>query len=165
MNAPRAEILDTADPRLLSARIVIDAPAERIFSLISDPHMHAQFDGSGTLVGRVRGPARLTLGSRFNVAMRVGVPYRVTSTVVEFEADRLIAWCHLLGNRWRYELRPLAGESGGTPQTEVTESDDLRPMRWFGRFSPAVRNPRAIEVALAKTLVRLKGLAEATPVG
>ncbi|MBU6147525.1 MAG: SRPBCC family protein [Actinomycetales bacterium] len=164
MVAPRAEILDTGDPRLLSARITINASAERIFSLISDPHMHAQFDGSGTVVGRVRGPDRLTLGSRFNVAMRVGVPYRVTSTVVEYEPDLRIAWCHLLGNRWRYELRPLTVAAGEPPQTEVTESDDLRRMRWFGRFSPAVRNTRFVEVAMAKTLVRLKGLAEAAPV-
>ena len=47
------------------------------------------------------------------------VPYRVTSKVVEFDEDRVIAWCHIGGHRWRWELEP-AGDS----QTRVTETYD-----------------------------------------
>ena len=41
------------------------------------------------------------------MSMKLGcIPYRVTSKVVEFEADRRIAWCHLGGHRWRWEVEP-----------------------------------------------------------
>ena len=35
--------------------------------------------------------------------------YRMTSKVVEYEENRRIAWCHLVKNRWRYELEPTEG--------------------------------------------------------
>ena len=44
------------------------------------------------------------LGDRFGMDMKLGVPYRMSSTVVEYEADRLLAWAHFGGHRWRYEL-------------------------------------------------------------
>ena len=51
--------------------------------------------------------------------MRRGLPYRMTSRVVEFDEDRVIAWCHLGGHRWRWELEPT-----GDGQTKVTETFD-----------------------------------------
>jgi hypothetical protein len=52
--------------------------------------------------------------------MRLGVPYRITNTVVEFEEGRLIAWRHFGGHIWRYRLDPVAGG------TKVTEEFDYR---------------------------------------
>ena len=153
---PRAEILDTGEPRLISARIRIDAPASLIFDIIRQPRRHHEFDGSGSVQRAIRGPERLSLGDRFGMDMRFGVRYRITSTVVEFEPDRRIAWCHLLGNRWRYELEPLNDHS-----TLVTESDDLRSVRWFAALSPMARDLRAPSIWIAKSLVALKALAEA----
>ena len=43
------------------------------------------------------GPERLSLGDSFGMKMRMGVPYRMRSKVVEFEPDRRIAWCHFGG--------------------------------------------------------------------
>ena len=51
--------------------------------------------------------------------MKVGVPYRVSSKVVEFEENGRIAWCHFGGHRWRWELEPV-----GAKQTRVTETFD-----------------------------------------
>lgn len=151
---PRATIPDTGNPLIKSAVITIDAPAGQIFALLANPHRHHEFDGSGTVRARVSGPTSLRLGDRFTVSMRVKVPYRVTSTVKEFEPDRLIAWAHLGGHRWRYELRPIDEGS-----TEVTETFD-------GTFSrlpaslPLIGAPEGNQKAVAATLVRLKALCE-----
>ena len=32
------------------------------------------------------------------------MPYRISSTVMEFVENRLIAWAHFGKHRWRYEL-------------------------------------------------------------
>ena len=41
-----------------------------------------------------------------------GLPYKITNRVVEFEADRRIAWRDFGGHRWRYGFSPTA--DGGT---------------------------------------------------
>lgn len=153
----RAQIIDTGDDRVLSAQIVIMAPASVIFDIISRPHRHADVDGSGTVRGVVDGPERLELGARFRMRMHMRIPYRITSTVVEFELDRRIAWAHMLGNRWSYELTPM--DSGSTL---VQETNDLRAAGWRGALSPIARNPGLSQRAIATSLVRLKALAECT---
>lgn len=150
----RAEIIDTGNPLIRSARIVIDAPADRIFAILANPHQHHLIDGSGTVKGRARGSERMTLGSRFSMSMRIGLPYRVVNTVREFEPGRLIAWSHFSGHRWRYELRPINEGS-----TEVTETFDGT----FARTPIALKVMNALpknEIAVAKTLVRLKQVCE-----
>jgi hypothetical protein len=108
---------------------VIPAPPEKIFDLLADPERHKEIDGSGTVQG-VRGESqRLKLGDKFGMSMRMGIPYGMTSTVIEFEENRRIAWQPrpsypligpLFGGRiWRYELEPV--DSG----TRVRESWDI----------------------------------------
>jgi hypothetical protein len=36
----RSEILETGNEKIKSARIVINAPAEKIFAILSDPRRH-----------------------------------------------------------------------------------------------------------------------------
>lgn len=150
----RAEILQTGNPYIRSARITINAPAARIFALIADPHQHHRFDGSGTVQGLARGPERLDLGSRFSMGMKIGAKYRTVNTVNEFSPDRLIAWSHFSGHRWRYELRQISEGA-----TEVTETFDGT----YARIPLALRLMGVLpknEIAVAKTLVRLKRLVE-----
>ena len=118
--------------RVVSVSRVIPAPPEQIFAILSDASKHALIDGSGT-VRELRGkdPEPLRLGSKFGMNMKMGVPYMITNTVVEFEQDRLIAWRHWGRHRWRYELEPVEGG------TKVTESFD---------WSTALV-PKAIELA------------------
>ena len=94
-----------SERRVSATRFVAAEPRE-VFALLQDPAKHASFDGSG-MVQASRGASQLlTLGSRFGMSMKVGVPYAISSKVVEFEQDRRIAWCHLGRHRWRWELEP-----------------------------------------------------------
>lgn len=139
--------------RSVSRSVVVDAPAQQVFDLLADPARHPDFDGSGTVQARLRGPRRLAPGSRFGMRMRLGVPYVIANTVVEFEEGRRIAWRHFGRHVWRYELEPVVGG------TLVTETFD-----WSGALSPKglelarvpARNARSIE----QTLPRLKALVE-----
>lgn len=120
----------STNPREVSVSRTIDATPEKIFGVLTDPTLHSVIDGSGSVKG-VRGTTeRLALGSKFGMNMRIGVPYPITNTVVEFEDGRLIAWRHLMGHRWRYRLEPT--DDG---RTVVTESFD-----WS-----TARSPKAIE--------------------
>ena len=140
----------------VSVERVIPAPPERIFDLLADPRRHREIDGSGTLVEAVDGPERLSLGAVFGMDMRIGGPYRMTNTVVEFEEGRRIAWqprpanaaaSRVIGGRiYRYELEPVPGG------TRVRETWDIRqervpPLLWSLR--PLVRR------SLERTLDRL----------
>ena len=108
------------DTRKVWAVREIDAPAADIFAIVADPTRHQEIDGSGTVQGTSGETSRqLKLGDKFGMKMKWGVPYSVKSTVKEFEQDRLIAWAHFGGHRWRYELEPLDGN-----RTRVTETFD-----------------------------------------
>jgi uncharacterized protein YndB with AHSA1/START domain len=141
-------------PLLISREITIAAPPPAVFSVLANPYRHADFDGSGTVRDTVSGPDRLGLGGTFKTAMKLfGVPYKIVNTVVEFEADRRIAWCHPGKHRWRYELDEVGGG------TRVTETCDLStsPVRGLLVRTPWPRwNAEGIE----KTLPRLKALVE-----
>ncbi len=152
----RAQILDTGDERIVSAEIQIDAPPALIFDIVIQPRRHPEFDGSGGVQGLISGPERLGLGDKFRMQMHIGMRYRITNTVLEYESDRRITWAHLLGNRWTYELMPL--DTGGTL---VRETNDIRAAGWKASLSPVGRNPGIGQKSIAKSLVRLKRLAEA----
>lgn len=134
--------------------IVIDAPAAAIFDVLADPRQHPLFDGSGTVRGMVSGPARLFLGARFGMRMRLGVPYVIRNEVVEFTEDRRIAWRHLGRHVWRYELEPVADDT-----TRVRETFDWAPAV-AGALYPALGFPRRNSAAMVATLGRLKDLVE-----
>ena len=156
MDKVRAEILETDSPYLSSARIEISAPAQQIFDLIADPRCHQLFDGSGTLQGSISGPARLHLGAKFGMAMKIRVPYRITNTVVSFEEGRKISWCHLMKWTWSYELSPTP--SGGTLVVETFDAREIPvyARKWLNFTGGMAHNPKWI----AKSLVRLKAICE-----
>lgn len=150
----RAEILDTSDPYIRSARITINAPAQTIFDVIADPRQHSAIDGSGTVQGTLSGPTRLSLGAKFGMSMKIGLPYTISNTVVEFDEGRRIGWCHLGRHTWRYELDPVDANT-----TIVTETFD-GSTAWF---PPALKLINAYdnnEKAVARSLVNLKALVE-----
>lgn len=152
----RAEILDLGDERVLAAQIEIDAPPEVIFDILIQPRRHPEIDGSGSVQAVIEGPERLSLGAKFRMNMRIGVSYHITNKVIAFEPNRLITWAHLLGNQWTYELTPLDGG-----RTLVRETNNVRAAGWKASLSPAARKLPQIQRSIAKSLVRLKKLAEA----
>jgi uncharacterized protein YndB with AHSA1/START domain len=105
----------TAQPDSETVERVIPAPAEAIFALLADPRRHHDFDGSGSVRDAKNVPDHLELGSTFGMAMKIGIPYSMVSTVIEFEPNRRIAWQTyppigkaIAGGRiWRYELEPV----------------------------------------------------------
>lgn len=149
--------------RTVTVERTIDAPPELIFGLLADPSQHHRIDGSGMLHGRARGPERLQLGAKFSMAMQQSrVRYRSLNRVVEFDENRSIAWetvgerngrRFIGGQRWRYQLVPIAGPDG-LPSTLVLHSYD-----WgAAMFAPAIRlggYPRRMAVGMTKTLQRL----------
>jgi uncharacterized protein YndB with AHSA1/START domain len=139
--------------RQVSATKVINAPATEIFELLVDPAKHALIDGSGTVLGALGGPGRrLGLGDRFGMDMRMGLPYKIKNTVVEFEEGRLIAWRHFYGHRWRWRLTDL-----GDGRTEVTETFDWSTA-WSGFLLERVKFPAKNLKAIRATLDRLDGM-------
>lgn len=150
-----AEILDTGDERIVSAQIEIDAPPEVIFDILIQPRRHREFDGSQSVQAVIEGPERLSLGATFKMKMKIGFNYWVTNKVIVFEPNRRITWAHLLGNQWTYELTPLDGN-----RTLVRETNNIRAAGWKASLSPAARKLSLIERSIAKSLVRLKKIAE-----
>lgn len=152
----RSEILSTGHSRLKSARIEIAATPEKIFSALANPRRHQEFDGSKTITANISGPEKLALGATFGMQMHLGINYRITNTVVEYQEGKLIAWRHLGRWVWRYELKDL-----GTGRTEVTESFDARDIPLLSRIWRRYRKAYPwTEISVAKTLVRLKELVE-----
>jgi hypothetical protein len=121
--------VDHEAKRTWATRTIAASPAT-IFAVVSDASLHPVIDGSG-MVRDVRGSGdhRLALGSKFGMSMRLGLPYRITNTVVEYEPDRLIAWCHPGKHRWRWEVEPV----GDGASSLVTETFD-----WSTAISPKV---------------------------
>lgn len=128
---------------------MVHAPADRVFDLLTDPTKHALIDGSGTVRASKGGhPERLELDSRFGMSMKMGLSYAVTNRVVEYEKDRLIAWRHFGGHRWRWELTPIDEHT-----TEVAETFDWSAAPGgvaYGALGFLDRNTKGIEATLAK---------------
>ena len=152
----RSEILDTGNEKIKSARIVINAPADRIFAILANPHRHKEIDGSATIQENISGPDKLFLGSKFGMKMHLGIDYRIRNTVVEYKENELIAWRHLGRWIWRYELVNI-----GPQMTQVTETFDASRAPLISKAWLSVRKAYPwTQKAVAKTLVRLKSTSE-----
>lgn len=131
---------------LVSESRIITASPQRCFDIVADPAMHPAMDGSGTVrAPRPGSPQRLSLGARFAVEMKLGVPYRMTNEVIEFDEPHQIAWRHVGGHVWRYLFEAV--EDG----TRVTEQWDARPAAARSALvllGYSTRNRRAIRASL-----------------
>jgi Polyketide cyclase / dehydrase and lipid transport len=138
-----------AKVRSVSRSRVVSATADAVFDLLADPSQHSLIDGSGTVKAvRSDAPTRLSMGSTFGMNMKLGAPYKIENTVMEFEENRLIAWRHFGGHRWRYELEPV---DGGTKVTETFDWSTSKSPFMLELMQAPKRNTKAIE----KTLERL----------
>jgi uncharacterized protein YndB with AHSA1/START domain len=152
-----------AHERTVSRSADIAADPATIFDVLADPGQHPLFDGSDSVKGRTSGPPRLFLGAQFSMRMRIGLPYLIANTVIEYDEDRRIAWRHFDRHVWRYELEPT--DDG--PTTKVTETFDWAPSL-APRLLELVHFPERNTKAIEATLQRLKALVEsrlATPRG
>lgn len=143
--------MNESSNKQVSVSRVIAAPPETIFAVVADATRHADFDGSDSVKGAVGEPQPLTLGTKFGMNMRIGLPYRISNEVVEYDQDRLIAWQHFGKHRWRYELEPVEGG------TKVTETFDWSTAR-SPRFIELMGYPKKHPASMDKTLERLDAL-------
>jgi uncharacterized protein YndB with AHSA1/START domain len=140
---------------------VIPAPAEKIFDLLADPSRHRDIDGSGTVREAKESPQRLSLGATFGMSMKLGVGYSMSTTVIEFDENRRIAWqtrgSGSLGSKfggriWRYELEPVDGG------TRVRETWDISEESLKFVVRPARKKTRT---SMEQTLERIEELVTA----
>jgi Polyketide cyclase / dehydrase and lipid transport len=140
---------------LVSETRTIAADPQVLFDIVADPAKHPEIDGSGSVQAAHDGnPARLSLGATFGMDMKLGAPYKITNTVVEFEEGRRLAWRHFNGHVWRYTFEPVDGG------TEVTEEWDARTV-WNKVALRLSGFPKRNRAGIRATLERLDELATA----
>jgi polyketide cyclase/dehydrase/lipid transport protein len=141
---------------LVSETRTIAADAQRLFDIVADPAMHPVIDGSGSVeTAHPDNPARLSLGATFGMDMKLGAPYKITNTVVEFEEGRRLGWRHFNGHVWRYTFEPVDGG------TRVTEQWDAR--RVWNRIALRLSGfPNRNRDGIIATLARLEEVATAS---
>jgi|APGre2960657423_1045063.scaffolds.fasta_scaffold59763_1 hypothetical protein len=142
-------VMTSDTTKIVSRSTIVPASAQMIFDLLADPRRHGEIDGSGSIQSaQLDAPERLSLNATFGMKMKIGVPYKITNTVVEFEETKTIAWRHFGGHIWRYILEPV---NGGT---KVTEQFD-----WNKSKSPLVlklrKSPQENAKFMEKTLENL----------
>ena len=137
----------------VSATRVIDAPAEAIFAVLTDPAKHAAIDGTGWVVRGSRESKPLTAaGQIFRMSMyhpnHPDGSYQTANRVQAIDPPRTVSWetgeeagdgtLRLGGWSWRYDLTPA-----GPSSTAVTLSydwsaapDTIRERMAFPPFPP-----------------------------
>ena len=121
-----------------------------IFEVLADPRQHSKIDGSGSVkAARVSAPPRLSLDAKFTMEMKIGFPYKMTNTVVEFEENRRIAWRHLGGHIWRYILEPVDGGTKVVEQFDYNGSKSVLILKLRGSM-------KSNEKFMTKTLENLE---------
>jgi hypothetical protein len=134
----------------VSATAFVAAPPGVVFEYLRRPLNHIEINGARSVRGTLAGPPVLGPGDRFGMRMRIGLPYRVTSRVVEFEPGHRIAWCHFAGHRWRWELEPAGA---GTTVTETfDQSTARRPLAAIYRL---IRLPRRHQPNITRSVANL----------
>jgi hypothetical protein len=122
--------------QIVSVERFIPAAPGLIFEILADPRQHSKIDGSGSVkAAKVSAPSRLSKGAKFTMDMKVGIPYKMTNTVVEFEENRCIAWQHLGGHIWRYILEPVDGGTKVTEQFDYNRSKSVLMLKLRGSMS------------------------------
>jgi uncharacterized protein YndB with AHSA1/START domain len=156
-------VAENSHNKVVSVDRVIKAPAASVFAVVADATRHPEIDGSGSVIKAKDGASqRLTLGSTFGMSMKMGVPYSMSNTVIEFEQDRRIAWQTVLsgplgrfigGRIWRYEFEPVDGA------TKVTESWDISQDKQ-AFFLQHGKVGQQTATSMSKTLDRLAEITE-----
>jgi uncharacterized protein YndB with AHSA1/START domain len=151
------------DSNVVRVERVIAAPAADLFAIVADANRHPEFDGSGAVVKAKPGtPHTLGFGSKFGMSLKMGVPYSMSNTVIEFEPGRRLAWKTVLsgflgryigGRIWRYDFEPVEGG------TLVRESWDISQDKQ-ANFLRRGKVPSATAESMTASLERLAALAE-----
>ena len=145
--------MSTRNPaKIVSHSIVVPAPAQEIFNLLADPRRHSEIDGSGSVkAAKINAPERLSLGAKFGMDMKIGLPYKITNEVVEFEEGKQIGWRHFGGHIWRYILEPV---EGGTKVTEQFDWNTNKSPLFLKLMNAVENNSKSIQKTLDNLVKR-----------
>ena len=154
MTTAQIKFLET-DPAMISAETTLRAAASDVYALIADPARHTELDGGGSVRGLVSGDTpELREGDTFTEKMFLGIPYRMSPTVVRAEKNQILSWRMPADHYWTWEI---ADNHDGT--VTVRETWDASEAKIFG-FIPVApvfrtvgafaRNRRNIALSLAK---------------
>lgn len=141
----KTQEVEIAVSATIRASRTIDASADEIFAVLSDPATHARIDGTGWVCDPLDRQLLTSSGQIFRMGMyHPGHPdgsYEMANRVKAFDPPYAISWepgydrgdgtLRFEGWIWRYDLAPL-----GPPGTEVTLTYD-----WS-----AVPDPERLEV-------------------
>ena len=152
--------------------IDIDAPVDKVWSLVSDPTRTPEWSPvchSVEWTGDVRSP---TVGARFRGRNKLnGARWSRDCVVTAVEAGRAFAWSTYVGDkestRWRYDLESIdAGADDAThPGTRLTESYEVRYVpRWIRLLwklpGATAKSDRDRDWNVRTSLERIKAIAE-----
>jgi len=129
-NLPEGVTVDETKDAVSATVVVPGVPPADVFDYVRRPSNHAAISGDHSVRKAIKGPEVLGEGDRFGMDMKLGVPYRMTSQVKEFVQGQKIAWAHVGGHRWRWQVE--ATPDGGTKVTETYDQSTAR-------FPPALR--------------------------
>lgn len=132
--------------KIISITKFVPAPPQAVFDLLADPRKHNLIDGSGSVqAARMDAPDRLSLGAKFGMDMKIGLKYRITNEVVEFDEPRRIGWRHMGGHIWRYIIEPAEGGSQVTEQFDWNQNKAPLMLKLMNAQS---KNKKAIDATL-----------------
>ena len=148
----------------VSATTVINAPAEAIFAVLTDPAKHAAIDGTGWVCETVDSKPLTAAGQIFRMSMyhpnHPDGNYQTANRVQVFDPPSTISWetgydpgdgtLRFGGWFWRYDLTPagprtpqsrspMTGQHARTPSESSSDSRRSRRSIWATR-SPTSPN-------------------------
>lgn len=140
--------MTTNPAKIISVTKFVPASPQAIFDLLADPRKHSLIDGSGSVqAARIDAPERLSLGAKFGMDMKIGLKYRITNEVVEFDEPRQIGWRHLGGHIWRYIIEPA---EGGSQVTEQFDWNRNKSPLMLKLMNAQAKNKKSIEATLER---------------
>lgn len=117
-----------SDQKKISVSRTIEAPAQDVFNVLTNPAEHVKLDGSGFIRSVDHGDRIQHVGQVFTMNMEgkhMGGEYQTDNHVSGYADDKLVAWktapagTEPLGWEWMYEL-----EAHGPKETVVTLTYD-----------------------------------------
>ena len=115
-----------------TATRTIDAAANDIFDILSNPDRHQETDGSGMVRSADKGERLQKVGDTFTMNMHNDDgDYQTVNEVYAFEEGRVIGWKNVrnittdveVGAKWLYELSPE--DEGHTKVTLTYDRSDI----------------------------------------
>ena len=144
---------------LIEEQVSVDAPARKVWRLISDPASVPRFL-TGITRWEQQGPKKMGLGARYNVRMRVGSgEMGGLIEIVEFVPDKELAWSGITGlyQRGRWRLREQSGRTRVTMRINYHASGGVMGLLADQLAAPMVRSSMRRSLAGLKARVEKAG--------